>query len=277
MKNNEIIYRKTFLKNIYCMCKMLPNLVSYDDFKKIILFDLECNYEYCDLIKKYYIALNHIVENNNYNYIEEIKIVYSLIFNKNIDGTILINNISDDEVCLEMIVKQFDYLKLEEYYIFTCILIQLYLHYKYSKLFRLSNLFFEKLFKLLSSNNFNTFKEIINNEVKNNIFPDKEYYKNLIHINTKEVVNFIEEKKDYLKKELKIKNLYLSGSFAKQNQRIDSDIDFICEFEDFLSYEEKRKLTVEFKEIILNKFSRYGDLMEFNKIIIGNELYKKLY
>lgn len=274
MEDKEIIFRKTFLKNTYNMSKYLPNLLNYEEFKKMILLDLFCNHRYCLIIKNYYNCLYLIVDSKN------IKICdFVLELCKNIFGEKYINfdYSKVDYSKIDKIISSLTFMESYDCYIFICIILQYIAFYKTEKIYRFSNLFYKKLNKLLLNGNYIEIEKLLDNEIKQNNTPDFQYYESIRTIQTDEIIEYIVENQMTFKNDLKINVLYLSGSFVKNCQRIDSDIDFICVFKDGLSYKEKQENVLLFKKMILNTFDRYGDLLEFNNSILENELYKKIY
>lgn len=50
------------------------------------------------------------------------------------------------------------------------------------------------------------------------------------NISKKDILNLLRAEKDYLQKEFGVVSIGLFGSYAKDQQRADSDIDFVVEF-----------------------------------------------
>ena len=89
--------------------------------------------------------------------------------------------------------------------------------------------------------------------------------------------NFLLDKKEEILSKYKIESIYLYGSFIKNSQRIDSDIDIAGVFIDGLSYKEKVRLSESFKEYITKQFNRHADFMEYCYEILKTEKHKKIY
>ena len=119
--------------------------------------------------------------------------------------------------------------------------------------------------------------EYINFELEKGITPDENYFDNLVEVTPNEIIETLINNQEMIKETFKIKELYLYGSFSKDSYRIDSDIDVAVIFNEDMSYSEKYDLTYKFKQYILFTFKRYGDVMEYNEIILKGEHYIKLF
>ena len=84
---------------------------------------------------------------------------------------------------------------------------------------------------------------------------------------------------DYYRKKVcyMVERNSIYGSFIKNSQRIDSDIDIAGVFCDGLSYKEKVRLSESFKEYITKQFNRHADFMEYCYEILKTEKHKKIY
>ena len=66
--------------------------------------------------------------------------------------------------------------------------------------------------------------------------------------------------KDYF-----VENIYIYGSFSKQTNRLDSDIDLLITFSPSLLPIEKKELMNTLKDYYFKVFNRYIDIHEINK------------
>lgn len=98
------------------------------------------------------------------------------------------------------------------------------------------------------------FKERTSKELPDN------YYENLKEITLGEIVSFIKENKEIFIKKYKIESLAIFGSFVKEKARLDSDIDLIIRFQDFIPLLRQNSFIDEIKEIIFEKFNRFADI-----------------
>lgn len=105
--------------------------------------------------------------------------------------------------------------------------------------------------------------ELLSNMIVNNPMQGKEYYENLISFTTDDLVSYLVSNKERIWKTYKINQVSLFGSFANKTNRIDSDIDLIVHFEEDISYDDKVKLSMEFKEMMFTKFKRFVDISEY--------------
>ena len=77
-----------------------------------------------------------------------------------------------------------------------------------------------------------------------------------------EVLNYLKENKEHFRKKYGIKNVYLFGSVARGEDREDSDIDLMVDFENFVTFRHFMGL----KEEIENKFKRKVDIATYDMI-----------
>lgn len=106
-------------------------------------------------------------------------------------------------------------------------------------------------------------------------FQDKSYYGNLRVLSTQEIFNRIIKDKNMLQERFGIQHIYLFGSFAKDLQRIDSDIDLLVVFSQNLSYETKTKFIEELANYYFNIFNRFMDFGEISDFI-SDEIIKEI-
>ncbi|MDE5566267.1 MAG: nucleotidyltransferase domain-containing protein, partial [Anaeroplasmataceae bacterium] len=121
---------------------------------------------------------------------------------------------------------------------------------------------YEQARKAYFSGNKTLMLEFVVDVIKNNPHMNKSYYKNLIPVSLSDVIHFIEERKEELKKKYQIKGLWIHGSMAKKIERIDSDIDFFIEMSLDLLNEEKQALIDELKQVFFEEFKRMIDIHE---------------
>lgn len=96
---------------------------------------------------------------------------------------------------------------------------------------------------------------------------DKSYYQNLKELTLQDIYNTLKEDEEFIKKNYSIKHLSVFGSFAKQINRIDSDIDLLASFSLDLTSNEKKEIVVQFKNHYFNKFSRFIDVSEISEYL----------
>lgn len=95
----------------------------------------------------------------------------------------------------------------------------------------------------------------------------KSYYENLREVTFKDIINGIRNDKDILYYVYHIKSIALYGSFLHNQERLDSDIDLLVEFNDDISYKTKETKKKELEDYLYYKFGRYIDILELNNSI----------
>lgn len=104
---------------------------------------------------------------------------------------------------------------------------------------------------------------------------DKSYYQNLKELTLQDIYKTLKEDEEFIKKNYFIKHLSVFGSFAKQINRIDSDIDLLVSFSLDLTSNEKKEIVVQFKNHYFNKFSRFIDVSEISEYL-DDEFIKRI-
>ncbi len=104
---------------------------------------------------------------------------------------------------------------------------------------------------------------------------DKSYYQNLRELNLQDIYKTLKEDEEFIKKNYSIKHLSVFGSFAKQINSIDSDIDLLASFSLDLTSNEKKEIVVQFKNHYFNKFSRFIDISEISEYL-DDEFIKRI-
>lgn len=104
---------------------------------------------------------------------------------------------------------------------------------------------------------------------------DKSYYQNLRELTLQDIYKTLKEDEEFIKKNYSIKHLSVFGSFAKQINRIDSDIDLLASFSLDLTSNEKKEIVVQFKNHYFNKFSRFIDVSEISEYL-DDEFIKRI-
>ena len=103
---------------------------------------------------------------------------------------------------------------------------------------------------------------------------DKSFYKKLVPLDKKDIYEKIISDKDLLINSYHVENIYLFGSYSKNTERIDSDIDILVTFSSELLVEEKKELMNKLKENYTDFFKRYVDVHELNKYLTATKQIK---
>lgn len=113
-------------------------------------------------------------------------------------------------------------------------------------------------------------------------YQGKEFYGNLNPLSTQEICSRFLKDKEMLNERFCVKGLALYGSFSKELQRIDSDIDLFVVFSDDISYLKKIELSESLSNYYFTVFNRYVDITEISEYVgdwlIGETpTYKKIF
>lgn len=93
-------------------------------------------------------------------------------------------------------------------------------------------------------------------------FQEKDYYTNLKQLDVLDIQKRFLDDKEVLTNNYHIKHIYVFGSFAKGIERIDSDIDMVCDFSYDLTYQEKLDIVDKLSKHYFKVFDRYIDIHE---------------
>jgi predicted nucleotidyltransferase len=107
--------------------------------------------------------------------------------------------------------------------------------------------------------------EFIRLIILNGKYQSKDFYKKLKPLTLADIKKGIIEEKGVLVNDYKIKSMIIFGSFAKNDYRLDSDIDLLIMFEDGISLKERVQKVEDVKTLLFNKFNRYIDIHEIFK------------
>ena len=123
---------------------------------------------------------------------------------------------------------------------------------------------FEELLKYYNKENCSEF--LLNLLLKSK-YLDKSYFENIKQLTLEDVINFIKNKEDYIKREFDVDKIILYGSFAKKINRIDSDIDLLVKFKEDIPYDIKKRSVERMKMYFLEFFRRFVDIEEMTTLI----------
>lgn len=112
-------------------------------------------------------------------------------------------------------------------------------------------------------------------QLRESKFQDKTYYGNLKPLSLQEISDRISKDKNWLQSQFGIRHVYVFGSFAKELQRIDSDIDLMVVFSQNLSYEKKMQNVEELSTYYFNVFNRFIDFLEISEFV-NEEIIKEV-
>lgn len=101
---------------------------------------------------------------------------------------------------------------------------------------------------------------------------DEDYYKNLRKVSLKDITSYLYENKEILQKKYQVESIAIFGSFVKDKERLDSDIDLIVRFEKFIPLLKRNRYKEEIQEMIYQKFNRFSDIHIESELINENNI-----
>lgn len=280
----NFMYRKTINKNLYIFSKLFDEIMDYEEYKEVVYNNKTTTYKYFKYLNNIKKCLTFLINKAPIEItIETINNLYALLFNK---------DLKEEQIfTLKGIEKEKDYLKLMnnfmqvlkenndyERYSYAFVIINYLLMIDKQKIYRYNIHFFKKMYSIITKTlDYELLIKEINLIVEKGLTLDVEYYENLQELSSKDIEKILLDNKEQIANKFQIKHLYMFGSFDKNKQRIDSDIDLLVVFKNNMTYEEKIINVQKFKDYILETFKRYGDLMEFNNSSINKEQYYQIY
>ena len=148
----------------------------------------------------------------------------------------------------------------------------LHYHYKAIKYYRGDFKILDQYLKEYSNGNKENLENyIISKEVESKELSE-DYYMNLKEVKLEEIVEFIKINKEEFIKKYRIDSLAIFGSFAKGKERLDSDIDIMIRFEDFVPLLKRNQYVKEIEDKLFNKFNRFSDIHVENEIMSEQEI-----
>lgn len=269
MNNFEILVRKQNVKFIYNLFKKLNIPIEHEHFKQIVYDEIMCKSTLDKYMKNIYSAYTYLLLNMKTMFDSTlISKYYYIMFKKEIDDELALkvvtafykpynnDNIERSINFLHQLLYLFRELKEEEKYIISLSLFNYSLIYHGYK--ELTDIDLKEYTK----------EELILKLEKENR-QEKSYYKELTDLSKKEIIQVLKKDEEYLRKN-NIETLILFGSFTREEQRIDSDIDLLVTFSDGISYMDKCNIIQRMKEEYKSKFKRYVDITELTNLVLDN-------
>lgn len=100
------------------------------------------------------------------------------------------------------------------------------------------------------------------NLVEKSFVLEKSYLKKLKPITANDIYKAINKMSKTLREKYNVEDLFLYGSFAKETNRCDSDIDLLVRLSLDLTYEQRLERIDELKALFFNTFTRFTDIEE---------------
>lgn len=286
--NLELIVRKrksTFLERLL---QYLGYDFSHDRYKSIIYAEASTETKQEETIKNYYDAYTYLLSNHQNVFTTEVlrRFLY-IIEGKDIDESVSIRicNLfcyTADIPSLERAIRfhALAYMQLPEFEEEVRYLISLMLFNFAIVKSGIPSISMTRNQYILHKSALDEYKngnviplfELMNSAVKNAKVQKKSYYKNLLDLSTEEVCNKILDDYDMLTTQHKVESISLYGSFSKNKQRLDSDIDIMIVFQKFLPEDEKQKSIDYLSQHYFDIFHRYIDICEVSRYLSDNML-----
>lgn len=272
-----LMNQKNCKKLIYHLYMALGLTSEYEDAKTLLYGNKTSDNKLEIKMKRAYDTII-LISNNHQSNIDEsmLKTIYYLLSLKELQEDVAIELVryiyfpsNRDEikkvVGLLPIIKKLLKDENQEDFIVFYFLLSIYIIFKEkNKILHIDRKSLKKYVELIKENKL---EELDNFYLKTIINQDyisqKKYYKELVPITSQEIYQKLIENKEFIKEEYKIEHIILYGSFAKDTNHINSDIDMLVSFKVGLTYTQRVQLRDRFKEFILVTFKRYGDVMEF--------------
>lgn len=290
-KNKELIVRKkkaSFLEKIF---RYLGYDFRHDIYKQIICCETSVMTPLEQKIKNYYDAYSYLLKNSQNPLTKEMLSRFFYIIDETIPNEIWIRRLC---------TRYFDYVDLppiEQAIEFHLKSYKLMDEFEEEKRFIVSLMFFNYL---LVKNNIPIIR-ILNEDLKKyetakglyyegekqkiyelfleiiseSKFQDKEYYKNLKPLSLEQIYKKVIEDKEMLERQYNVKHISIFGSFAKNRERIDSDIDMLIGFSLDLTEGKKKENIENLTRYFYNQFYRFIDIMEA-RLCFEDELIREI-
>ena len=262
-----------FAKNL---CKMVNLDVNYDECKNIMLGYKTVITNNEKIVKNIYDSLNYLI-NQKENNIDDsiIKKWHFILYEKSVDNILTIKIINsiynlNNETIPENIENTIKEIKEFSNDNVICLQWLYYLLYKngYTTLLLNKNEVF-LLQNELNKNNKVSIEIILKLILTQQVI----YESNNRKITKQEIINKILINKNIFKDYLKISHISLFGSFSKDEDTLESDIDLLVSFEDVSSYSQKKSKVTLLKDILEKSFKRQIDVLEISNNIDHNTFY----
>lgn len=287
-KNKELLVRKRvnlFLEKIF---RFLGYDFRHDIYKGITYFEIGVNTELEEKIKNFYDGFIYLLHNNkNPLTIEKLRKFFYLLYGVEFEQILLTRLTSkffqmNELPLIDKIVQyhlyiytQLSFLSNDDRTLISLMFINYILTSNDIPCIHLLKADLSKYIKYREeylNGNQERMYELIFSILKKAKFVDKVFYKNLTTLARSSIYERILDDKELLNKKYLIENVYLYGSYLKNKERIDSDIDLLVTFSPMLLPEEKKILTNKLKEYYTEYFKRFVDIHEINKYLTDVEI-----
>ncbi len=265
------------LKNILLFCKNLSKMINldidYDESKNIMLGYKTIITNNEKKAKNIFDSLNYLLTQKENNIDDSlIKKWYYILYERLVDNMLVLKLINtlygiNPETILETIENITQLIKELTNDDVICLQWLYYLVYKYDY----TTLLFNKNEVFLLQNELNQNHKIAKETIMNLILTQQILDEPTSRKLTKqEIINEILIYKNMFKDYLKINHISLFGSFSKDEDTLESDIDLLISFEDVSSYLQKKNKVSLLKDILEKSLKRQIDVLEIANNIDHN-------
>lgn len=287
--NIELYTRKKTVSFLEKLLRCINDDFRHDLFKSILYDEIPYKTSSEEKFKNYYDSFMYLLNNKSSPFTTTLLEKFFYLYDKDliIDDYILDKlttyyfNISYLDGIKQAILfhievyKQLSFIDENTKLILSLIFLNYILVRNNIPIIRILRLNFDKYLKyrnLFIKDNSKDLEDFIRNLVENEKIQTKEFTYSLKKVTTLKIINQFKKDKELLINNYKIKDVYLFGSFAKNIERIDSDIDIEVKFDEDLSYEKRLKyieeLTLKYQRI----FKRYFDITEISHLTSNEQI-----
>lgn len=276
--HKELIVRKKVARFIEKLFVMQNNEISHDRYKEIIYNNKPVDSSLEEKIKNFYDGYFYLLNNYQTPFTSELlKRFLYILFGREAPSDLLIRlgssffhimNYPSLEHSIDFLIQS--YKDIVEYSdndkIMVCLMLFNYCLVKTGipTIVIFDNDYFQ-LLDFIKNDDKNIYPFLTDLVIKNKI-QDVSYYKNLQEIDCNDIYRVLLKDKDKLNNH-GIEHISIFGSFAKNSNRIDSDIDLLVTMDKSLPFETKRKSLSLLAEEYFEVFKRFVDFVEISEYV----------
>ena len=272
----ELIVRKkvaSFIENFF---RYLGYDFRHDIYKKIIYSEISFDTELEEKIKNFYDAYLYLLSNCKNPFSQSLlKRFFYIVYGKEIDKDLLLRlttilfNLSNFPPLEQAVKFQLKaYKEMVEIDLNDRLIISfMFFNFVLVKYGIPTIVFFKNKLpeyeKIIKEEDEKTAMSCFLTELLNGKFQNKSFYENLKLIDYSKVVKILKGEETLLRK-YGVKSLFIFGSYAKNSERVDSDIDLLMAISDDLSYDQKKKVVIYLQGYLFKKFQHFVDILEIS-------------
>lgn len=290
-QNKEILVRKRMSAFIEALFRFFGYNFRHDDYKQLIYAEAGTKTDLEEKIKQTYDAYHYLLFNSQNPLTSGIlKRFFYILIGEEMDNSMLIrmsskffemNNLPTLEKAINYhlyIYEELSYLEEEQRFMISIMFFNYILAKSGIPTLRFVKsvlMDYVKHRDAFFAGDKTAMYELMLEQLRYAKVQDKDFYKKLKPLYIRDVYHQFLKDKDVLKEQYGILGISIFGSFAKENQRLDSDIDLLVVFSNDLSYEEKIKKVEDFSKFYLRVFNRFIDVLEVGEYV-GDWIIKEI-